>query len=745
MIMPDNAMTHEKNSPTISVILPVFNGEDTVTWTIESVVRQTFKDFELLCIDDSSTDGTLDKLRAVAATDSRIRVLENDKNRGLGKTRNYGVENAKGKYLAFIDSDDFYEPDFLEKLYRLAISNDADIAQSAVRYVYNDKDSLYGSPSGLILGEHCKYRIDVDDGLPFVNPQAWNKIYKADLFDGLGYAPICYEDAQILPYLLSRCKKIVVTDDVLFNYNKRFSGLTGDKVVPLSKIDWYLDSLVDSVRPYFEEGFVELVKKWGVGFPRCIIENYKNFLRMLAKSEGEYSAPDKRLIVEKIRIALAKIERIAPKNIFEEYVRASESFYSLMGEPGRGRRRIFGVLGSGGRRLSSLSVIVLESFFSALDRVVPKSGAIWIFSSWGKYADHTLDNPRALYESVKSNSSIKKVVIINSSSEAIGRHLDDGINVSFVHLKSLKALWLMLRAGVLITGYSLHNVFGYRRLSEKTSRKIVQLWHGIPVKKVGLEVDEGLEKHWENEVKKYSILVSSSDCDKNIMVKSFSPEQPDRVKLTGLPRHDFISCAEEFLPVDFQNHLQILRNRVGDRKLILFAPTWRYATEEACMFSESELLQLDALLAKNDAVLGIRLHPNMKAFGINSNFISDNIFHVDDLPDISIILRLASLLISDYSSIYIDYLITDNPVLLYTKDLGSYSGLRGFNYDISDFVPHHELYSDFSKVYEAISGFLGGGSLKDDKYDVVKNRFLRFSAGSANSDRVLGHVQGELV
>ena len=110
----------------VSVIIPVFNVEDYLKQCLDSVVHQTLKDIEIICVNDSSTDKSLDILEEYAKTDWRIRVITQP-NAGAGAARNKGMDVATGKYLAFLDSDDFFELNMLEKAYEMAEDEQSDL------------------------------------------------------------------------------------------------------------------------------------------------------------------------------------------------------------------------------------------------------------------------------------------------------------------------------------------------------------------------------------------------------------------------------------------------------------------------------------------------------------------------------------------------------------------------------------------------------------------------------------------
>jgi len=114
--------------PKVSVIMPVYNSSKYLEETLNSILSQTLKDIEIICINDASTDSSLDILKAFSKKDSRIKIINNDKNSGPGYSRNLGIELANGEYLEFLDSDDIFEKDMLEICYNECIKEQIEIA-----------------------------------------------------------------------------------------------------------------------------------------------------------------------------------------------------------------------------------------------------------------------------------------------------------------------------------------------------------------------------------------------------------------------------------------------------------------------------------------------------------------------------------------------------------------------------------------------------------------------------------------
>ena len=118
-------------SPAISVMIPVYNSESFLRRCVDSATAQTFRDIEILLIDDGSTDSSGQLCDALARTDNRIRVIHR-KNGGVADARNTGLDHARGEYLIFLDSDDYIDADMLETLYGLALKYETKIAACTI-------------------------------------------------------------------------------------------------------------------------------------------------------------------------------------------------------------------------------------------------------------------------------------------------------------------------------------------------------------------------------------------------------------------------------------------------------------------------------------------------------------------------------------------------------------------------------------------------------------------------------------
>lgn len=169
-------------SPTVSVILPCYNTENFLRQCLDSIINQTLRDIEIICVNDGSTDSTLDILHQYRAADDRIIILE-QANAGAGAARNNGLRHAQGKYLSFLDADDFFELDMLEKAAEAAEKYEADYIVFNSNQYHQDKDVFVEVPWAIRL---C----DIPPYMPFTYRQltdniflsfvgwAWDKLYR---------------------------------------------------------------------------------------------------------------------------------------------------------------------------------------------------------------------------------------------------------------------------------------------------------------------------------------------------------------------------------------------------------------------------------------------------------------------------------------------------------------------------------------------------------------------------------------
>ncbi len=215
-----------KYNEQISVVIPCYNVEKYVRRCIESVLNQTYKNIEIIAIDDKSTDGTYNILQElVASNKGKIKLLQNDVNHGLAYTRNIGVKNASSEYLGFIDSDDYIDPTYYEVLVREMCDSGADLVVNDIQLV--DEDGKEIAPTiAACNGDVNTYNI-LDNGLA---ASACNKLSRRDLLQKYPFleGKINEDVASIIPIVV-HSKKIAYTNKAVYYYVQRNGSIQNSK------------------------------------------------------------------------------------------------------------------------------------------------------------------------------------------------------------------------------------------------------------------------------------------------------------------------------------------------------------------------------------------------------------------------------------------------------------------------------------------------------------------------------------
>lgn len=213
--------------PLISVIVPVYNVEEYLNKCVDSIINQTYKNIEILLIDDGSTD------TSGAICDDYSQRYDNvktyhKKNGGLSSARNFGIERASGEYLGFVDSDDYIHKEMYERLYSLIKEYDADLSECLLTNVYNGKN-LINNEKERVLVVNSETAIDLALKAEIANVVAVDKLYRRSLFDNVRY-PVgkTIEDGFVIVDILSQCDRIVITTEQMYYYVHRKGSITTD-------------------------------------------------------------------------------------------------------------------------------------------------------------------------------------------------------------------------------------------------------------------------------------------------------------------------------------------------------------------------------------------------------------------------------------------------------------------------------------------------------------------------------------
>ena len=238
-----------EETPLISIIVPCYNVEEYLEECVESLVRQTYAKTEILLIDDGATDNTGRIAEELAGKYENVFCFHKE-NGGLSSARNFGLGKAKGDYVSFIDSDDWIDPNFIEKLYDAVSKNHADIAVCGYRFE-EAKEGVVTFEESRIISSHEAMKI-LGDIYPKENVLlviACNKLYKRTLFNNLRYVENkIHEDEHMAHRILGASDSISLITDPLYHYRIREGSITSaGKSQSLKKFD-IMDAYEDRLK-----------------------------------------------------------------------------------------------------------------------------------------------------------------------------------------------------------------------------------------------------------------------------------------------------------------------------------------------------------------------------------------------------------------------------------------------------------------------------------------------------------------
>lgn len=228
----------------ISVIVPIYKVELYMRKCIQSVLNQTYRNIEILLVDDGSPDHCGEICDEYARNDPRIRVFHIS-HQGLSVARNIGINEARGEYIGFVDSDDWIEPDMFEILLNALEDQQADVCTCGFWICEGNKElprvftrRTYTNTEAMV----CLYNWDIDSAV-------WNKLYRRKIFkDNIFPEGKYYEDIATQHYLISRASKVVVIDSLLYHYQKRNDSIT--KSLTVQNLIDYVDAFMNRFEFY---------------------------------------------------------------------------------------------------------------------------------------------------------------------------------------------------------------------------------------------------------------------------------------------------------------------------------------------------------------------------------------------------------------------------------------------------------------------------------------------------------------
>lgn len=328
-------------------------------------------------------------------------------------------------------------------------------------------------------------------------------------------------------------------------------------------------------------------------------------------------------------------------------------------------------------------LFVMRCFYFLVEKLVRKDKRIALFFLTEKYY---FDNSKYLFEYMREKNDFNSILF--TPNKDLFLKLTEKFPGEVVYAWSLKGFFLFLRTRNVIISYGTSAAaFTPYYLHEKC-KNIIYLGHGTPMKKMGLQTPVWRKYGKERQLQKYTYMVGSSPLEQMIHAAGFNIDM-NNVWVSGLPRNDY-------LLQDISLHPELLvANPILDRKIILYAPTWREEGHKTHFFPFEDFdgKKLSEFLDKEDAYILVRGHKeDIKRNTLEKThdfFAIDRVIKADQdrFEDVYQLLPYVDVLLTDYSSLWIDYLLLDRPIVFLPYDLKEYSKYKGFFIDFESNTP----------------------------------------------------------
>lgn len=260
----------------ISIIIPVYKVEEYLPKCIESILKQTYENLEIILVDDGSPDNCGKICDEYALKDSRIRVIHKE-NAGVAMARNDGIEIATGDYISFIDSDDWIAENTYEILYKGLKAHDADCSVGGCVTVL-EKDGTLEPQERERKGVQCLSAQEAMKGVLLSGSAVWNRLFKREIFREIRFPVGRVNDDEVVAlHAYAECERIVFLDEDTYYYRIRSNSITTSKF-SLRKVDCYYNS-ADNLE-FIKKVCPELVPCAEFKYIKAMLYSYVNLKRM---------------------------------------------------------------------------------------------------------------------------------------------------------------------------------------------------------------------------------------------------------------------------------------------------------------------------------------------------------------------------------------------------------------------------------------------------------------------------------
>ena len=664
----------------LSIIIPIYNVKEYIEECLESIVG--IEDIEILIVNDCTPDNSMRIVEDYAKVHNNIRVVNHEVNKGLGATRNTGIEHATGKYLFFLDSDDYLDTGELKLL--MDILNHVEHEQILISFnKFDEKEGIWPLAFRSFYEKHDEKVLNNKNfkDLVYIINLSQLRILKREkvLADGLKFPDGIYEDVLWSYWFSYSCKETLVLDNRIYQYRQR----------PASILSSTSERHMELIEQYTKT--IDFFESHAVPSQTITILQHKFF--------------------EHIRFLLLDTERL-PQNLKQDFYRqSSEELASInykeiskIYSPKRAFK-IWSFLHMGYKNvflyrdsqflLNKNGIKKTFNLFSySLLKFFPTTKKIWVFGSrFNKFSDNT----KYFYLNNLEQAKKDGIRFIWISHDKHVLKIIKSLGGESYSKRSLKGLFFGLLAK-----YKFVNCWGDDIGFKHTANGVlINFWHGLPLKSIEYDIVSGPQskpyigfltkmKYRIALLRKNDIVFNSSEYFESTMKSSLKPE---KIYNLGSPRLDILkkdkNTIKKYLKkYNFDQTTKFIDDIENYKTVYIYMPTFRDTGKSWVQELKDYFFEINNFLKDTNSCMIFKLHQNDQT--LRSIALAYSNIIICDLDDAYPILPFTDCLISDYSSIIFDYMILKKPILL-------------FPFDKKDYIQNSRgLYFDYDKIFEEL-------------------------------------------
>ncbi|MFE9704029.1 CDP-glycerol glycerophosphotransferase family protein [Streptomyces sp. NPDC005930] len=711
--------------PRFSVIVPCFKVQGFLRECLDSVLDQSFRDIEVIAVDDCSPDGSGAILDEYAARDDRVRVLHLEENVGLGRARNAGMPHATGDYLFFLDSDDTLTPGALRAMAdRLAETEDPDVLVFDYARTY-----WWGGTRRNAL---ARVLAEAGDGTFTAagHPEildllmvVWNKVYRRDFVEREGFAfpPGYYEDTPWTFPVMFSAERIAALDRICLNYRQRRQG---NILSTTSRKHFDVHAQYERVFAFLDAR-PELADRWR---PFLHAKMGEHCLDILSKPDRLPPSDRAEFFHRTAGMFRAHRPEGAPVPAELRVLEGPYAVYRLRRESGRAarelERRTRQVRGAAAGRARRAAAAVLPRRPLDPDLVVYSA-----FSHRGVMGD-----PAAVHRAARALAPHLRGVWVVRDEECAADPALVPPGTEHVVLGSAAYRRVTERAAFFV-----NNVNWPGTVAKRDGSVHIHTHQGTPLKYMGVDLLGRPGARLGVDVPQ--MLRRADRWDHSLVAGRYAERVWERAypchftsARTGSPRNDVLVNAG---PEDGRR----VRERLGvpdGNTVVLYAPT-RREYRRGGLVERLDPARLAAELGADHTLL-VRLHPSLatgpaRGLGLAELHRRGVVIDATDEPHVEDLMLASDLLITDYSALMFDYALLDRPIVIHADDWGPYTATRGAYFDITEEAPGH-----VSRSYRELAWLLASGAWRDEEAArlraAFRSRYCEYEDGRA-AERVV--------